>query len=491
MRNREQAPNEESAAKRDRSSHPGPAHLDPGGLADANRSRSTGTLDPSGELGVAAVSALHEHARRDPPHPRLPPASVLALQRAWGNHGVAMWLQRQGPSAAPASVANATISGAQIEQIAIDVDKIQQELVRVEERAVTMSKLSLYYTTWLDAVNTVVEKERKAMEAVPPDMVLTILLGAFSLMAGPMAGKVVGVIGKRLGEIGTGVEAVIRKKAIEVAAAAGPNAVAPSQEEVAAVVIAVKSKLQGKWKAIEEEAGKADVSALLPKPTAIAPDTLDGIVATMKQSGAVASSQAIDATKKMTPAQLILLSRTLDPENMPRDVIEGKIRKELRTLIDVAKVQANSQYKTFRINAWGSTGVAILRYNRASLAAFKKATYTFVRWLPANIIAAQGGAEKFPVFDIAAHQGPNVDAFAGVFIGFLPPPSFAEPYLAMIGSERRPALVQNVGTETHFVRWVPPDEAAFERARAQGAPKDLDYKDVKGIKGWDYTPIVR
>jgi hypothetical protein len=444
------------------------------------------------ELRGSGVTVIAERARGDPPHRRVLPANLLALQRAAGNQAIATWLQRDGPKAATTSAAK-TISDKQIEQIVVDVDQIQQELVRIEERAVTMTNISLYYMTWLDCVNTVVEKERKAMEAVPPDLAMTILLGAFSLLAGPMAGKLAGVIGKRLAEIGTGVEATIRKKAIEIAASGAPRAVTPSQEEIAAVVIAVKGKLQAKWKSIEEDAGKADLSAVLPKPTGAAPETLDGIVETMKQSGRVASRKAVENTANMLPAQLISLSQALDPEKVPRDVIQAKIRRELRTLIDVAKAQANSENKTFRINAWGSTGVAILRYKGVSIVASRKATYTFVRWLPPDIVEAQGGADKFPLFDVDAHRGSGVGPFEGVFIGFLPPPpALAEQYMAMINEYGRPrtAIVQDVGTETHFVRWVPEDEAGYENARAGGAAKSFGYGQVKGVKPLD-TPTVR
>lgn len=95
------------------------------------------------------------------------------------------------------------------------------------------------------------------------------------------------------------------------------------------------------------------------------------------------------------------------------------------------------------------------------------------------------------MFDVDAHRRPGVGAFDGVFVGFLPPPTFAEPYLAMINEYGGPkaALVQDVGAETHFVRWVPANELAYESSRAAG--KSFGYGQVKGVKPPDHVPTVR
>jgi len=421
----------------------------------------------------------------------LRPPGLLALQRAAGNRAVATMVQRD-----PVKDKQA-LSAAQVEQITADVDQLRQDLVRVEERAVTIGKINLYYSTWLDAVNTAVttiKKEEAEKDANPLDnaAVMALLLGAFSMLAGPAVTAVVNVVGQRLAGVGTGLEDLIRRKAIESAAAGGPKAITPSQEEIAKVVITVKEKLTAKWKSLAEEAGKADLSAVLPKPQAAGtPKTLDAVVTAMKQSQAEAAAKAIENSAQKTAAQLIALSKALDPTTQTRGVIEGRLLKELRSLVDTARAQAKTSHKTFRIDAWGSAGAAILKYTNLSIVAGRKATWSFVSWIPPSTVEAMGGADKYPVFDVDAHRGPNVGPFDGVFVGFLPPPTFATPYLAMIDEYGgpKPALVQDVGSTPHFVRWVPEDESEFEKSR--GAAKTFGYGEVKGVKPLNYVPIVR
>jgi hypothetical protein len=252
----------------------------------------------------------------------------------------------------------------------------------------------------------------------------------------------------------------------------------------------VRGKLKENWDELEKTAKAADISKLLPPPSgAAAATSLDGVIASMKEANRAASNKAIEGTKGMNVAELVQVGEILN--NTTTEVIAGKLRKDIRTLIDVSKAQAKGSNKTFRINAWGKTGVAILEYRGVSIAASQKATYRFVSWLPPHVVEIQGGAEKFPLFDVDAHRGPNVGPFDGVFVGFLPPPTFAEPYMAMINEYGgpRPALVQDVGSETHFVRWVPPDEAEYEKSR--GAAKIFGFGQVKGVKPLDYRPTVR
>ena len=356
------------------------------------RESATGRAEPAPALGPVLAPAPTGRAPA-----RMGVPGLLALQRAAGNQAVATMLQRE-----PVKEAKKVLSDTQVAQLADDVDRIQQELVRVEERGVAIGKIGLYYSSWLDAVNSAVatiKKEEAEKDASPLDngAVMALLLGAFSMIAGPAVTAVVGVVGKRLGEVGGGVEKLIRTKAIEMAAAGGPKAITPSQEEIAAVVTTVKAKLEAKWKSVAEEAGKADLSAVLPKPKpAGTADTLDGVVAAMKQAQAVASAKAIDNTGAMNPAQLIALGKALDPGTQTIAVIQGRVLKELRSLVDTARAQAKTSNKTFRIDAWGSVGVAILKYTGVSIAASRKATYTFVSWIPPSTVEAMGGAEKYP-----------------------------------------------------------------------------------------------
>ena len=451
------------------------------------RESATGRAEPAPALGPVLAPAPTGRAPA-----RMGVPGLLALQRAAGNHAVATMLQRE-----PVKEAKKVLSDTQVAQLADDVDRIQQELVRVEERGVAIGKIGLYYSSWLDAVNSAVatiKKEEAEKDASPLDngAVMALLLGAFSMIAGPAVTAVVGVVGKRLGEVGGGVEKLIRTKAIEMAAAGGPKAITPSQEEIAAVVTTVKAKLEAKWKSVAEEAGKADLSAVLPKPKpAGTADTLDGVVAAMKQAQAVASAKAIDNTGAMNPAQLIALGKALDPGTQTIAVIQGRVLKELRSLVDTARAQAKTSNKTFRIDAWGSVGVAILKYTGVSIAASRKATYTFVSWIPPSTVEAMGAPRSTPSSTWMLIAGRTCGPFDGVFVGFLPPPSFATPYLAMIDEYGgpKPALVQDVGSTPHFVRWVPGDELAFENSR--GAAKTYGYGEVKGVKPLNHVPTVR
>lgn len=461
-----------------------PAVSASGRARDPGVGRSESGLDLAPAPALALATSGHTL-------PRMAVSGLLALQRAAGNHAVSRVVQR-----APTKESKRVLTDAQIEQIAIDVDKQQQEILRVEERAVTMTKIGVYYTTWLDAVNTAVakvqsEEKKRDVNALDTGVVMSLLLGAFAMMAGPAATVVVGVLGKRLGEIGGGLEKVIRNR-VTVNVSSGPTVVTPSQEEMKAVIDTVKAKLDAKWKSLGEEAAKADISALLPKPApAGTAATLDAVVAAMKQAGAVATTKSIDGTASMTPAQLINLGKALDPAVQTRGVIEGRILKELRSLVDTVREQAKTSNKTFRIDAWGSVGVAILKYTGVSIAASRKATYSFVSWVPPSTVEALGGADKYELFDVDAHRGPNVGPFDGVFVGFLPPPAFATPYLAMIDEygRPRPALVQDVGDVPHFVRWVPEDESEYETSR--GAAKTYGFGEVKGVKPLDHAPAIR
>lgn len=416
---------------------------------------------------------------------------LLTLQRSAGNRAVATVVQR-----GPVKESKRVLSDAQVEQITIDVDRIQQDLLRVEERSVTNTKIGVYYTTWLDAVNTAVAKiqadeKKRDVDALNTGMVMSLLLGAFSMLAGPAATVLVGVLGDRLGKIGEGVEKVIRNR-VTVAVGSGPTVVTPSQEETKAVIDAVKGKLKEKWKTVAESAAKADISTLLPKPQPAGTSaTLDAVVAAMKQAGAVATTKAVDATAGKPPAELIALAQSLDPATRTRGVIEGELLKSLRSLVDTVRAQTTPSNKTFRIDAWGSVGVAILKHTPVSIAAYRKATWSFVSWVPPDTVTAMGGADQYPVFDVDAHRGAGVGPFDGVFVGFLPPPTFATPYLAMIDEygKPRPALVQDVGSVPHFVRWVPGDEEEYEKSR--GGMRTYGYGEVKGVKPLDYAPTVR
>lgn len=72
-------------------------------------------------------------------------SGLLALQRAAGNHAVATMVQRQ-----PVKEAKKVLSDTQVAQLADDVDRIQQELVRVEERGVAIDVGSTpHFARWV------------------------------------------------------------------------------------------------------------------------------------------------------------------------------------------------------------------------------------------------------------------------------------------------------------------------------------------------------
>ena len=161
------------------------------------RESATGRAEPAPALGPVLAPAPTGRAPA-----RMSVPGLLALQRAAGNHAVATMLQRE-----PVKEAKKVLSDTQVAQLADDVDRIQQELVRVEERGVAIGKIGLYYSSWLDAVNSAVatiKKEEAEKDASPLDngAVMALLLGAFSMIAGPAVTAVVGVVGKRLGEVG-------------------------------------------------------------------------------------------------------------------------------------------------------------------------------------------------------------------------------------------------------------------------------------------------
>ena len=183
----------------------------------------------------------------------------------------------------------------------------------------------------------------------------------------------------------------------------------------------------------------------------------------------------------METIEVMSLHLAYAPENTREGIYRAAIRDTLEKHEVITKAvegQFDRKYEQIvRLSAWGRVGLAILHENPGSLAAFKRATYSFVKWIePEMEPFAEEQAKKdwrggIPIFDASSGE------FMGCpFVGHIDAPETEGALVAEVemGTGSKPlAVVKLSAGRYELLNWVRPGDGDYARLRADKQPKGM------------------